>query len=397
MVKKVPVSELNSRMNRFRAIMDQKNPDWRLAIFVGKVNQYYFTGTMQDGILIIPRDNEAVYWVRRSIERAFDESLFPDIRLMGSYRDAAAVMGVNKRPVHLESELVPLAMYQRLQKYFEFTECLSLDREIMSIRSIKSRYELELTRESGRIHKKILENRVPGILREGMSEAEFSGILYSVMLEEGYHGVTRFGMFETEAVLGQIGFGESSIYPTYFNGPGGNRGLSPAVPVLSSREHYLKQGDLVFVDIGCGVEGYHTDKTSTYMFGKPLPDYAREIHERCVNIQDEIAGMLKPGAIPSEIYQTVMGNIEPDFHENFMGFGKLRVKFLGHAIGLVIDEFPVIAQGFDEPIEAGMVFALEPKKGITGIGMVGIENTFIVTDQGAECITGDNRGLIPVF
>lgn len=80
-----------------------------------------------------------------------------------------------------------------------------------------------------------------------------------------------------------------------------------------------------------------------------------------------------------------------------MGFGNRKVKFLGHGVGLLIDELPVIAEGFDEPLQEGMVFSLEPKKGIENIGMVGIENTFIVTVKGGECITGDNPGLIPVF
>ena len=91
--KKVPAEELNSRMNRFRKIMDQRHPNWRLALFVSKVNMYYFTGTMQDGFLAIPRDEEAMLWVRRSYERALDESLFPCIRPMRSYRDAANSMG----------------------------------------------------------------------------------------------------------------------------------------------------------------------------------------------------------------------------------------------------------------------------------------------------------------
>ena len=102
--------------------------------------------------------------------------------------------------------------------------------------------------------------------------------------------------------------------------------------------------------------------------------------------------MLKPGAVPSEIYNCVMNDLSVDFLENFMGFGNRTVKFLGHGIGLTIDELPVIAQGFDEPIQEGMVFALEPKKGIKDIGMVGIENTFIVTTEGGKCITGTNRG-----
>lgn len=395
--KKVPAEELSSRMLRFRKVMDERHPQWRLALFVSKINMYYFTGTMQDGFLAIPRDGEAVLWVRSSYERALDESLFPCIRPMKSYRDAAQTMGAYPCPVHMETERVPLAMYQRMQKYFGFTECLPLDAEIMAVRSIKSPYELACMRRSGQIHKTILEERVPGILREGMSEAELSVALFNIMMEEGFQGLTRFGMFDTEMMFGQLGFGESSIYPSYFNGPGGHVGLSPAVPALGSRERRLKKGDLVFVDVAFGVDGYHTDKTMTYMFGKRLPEEAIEIHERCVAIQDEIASLLKPGAVPSEIYNKIMSELEPDFLQNFMGFGSRTVKFLGHGIGLVVDEQPVIARGFDEPIREGMAFAVEPKKGIAGIGMVGIENTFIVTADGSECITGLNRGLIPVY
>ena len=92
-MKKVPFSELEQRLRRFRAAMDEKEPGWEMALVISKVNQYYFTGTMQEGILFIPRDGEAVYYARRSYERAVHESLFPDIRPMGSYRDAAAALG----------------------------------------------------------------------------------------------------------------------------------------------------------------------------------------------------------------------------------------------------------------------------------------------------------------
>lgn len=80
-----------------------------------------------------------------------------------------------------------------------------------------------------------------------------------------------------------------------------------------------------------------------------------------------------------------------------MGYGKRTVKFIGHGIGLTIDEPPVIANGFNEPIREGMVFAVEPKKGIPGIGLVGTENTYIVTPKGGISITGENPGLIPVW
>ena len=397
MKRQTPITELQDRMDCFRTKMDASCPDWEIAVIFSKINLFYFTGTMQEGMLIIPRGNEAVFWVRRSYERALDESLFPQIRPMESFRDAAGSMEKLPGTVYLETEVVPLALYQRFQKYFPFAGFKPVDTQIAAIRAVKSSYELSLMEQAGKVHRRVLEQRVPEILREGMSEAELGTELFSIMIEEGHHGLSRFGMFDTEMILGNVCFGESSVYPTYFNGPGGNYGMSPAVPLLGSRERRLKQGDLVFIDVGCGVDGYHTDKTMTYMFGKALPEEAIAIHRKCVDIQNEIAEMLKPGEIPANIYNAVMSSLDAEFLKNFLGFGSRKVKFLGHGGGLLIDELPVIAEGFTEPLQEGMAFALEPKKGIEGIGMVGVENTFLVTPEGGRCITGDSPGLIPVY
>ncbi len=393
---KVPTFELKTRMKRFRTQMDAINPGWEMTVIFSNINLYYFTGTMQDGILIIPQDDDASFWVRRSYERALDESLFENIKQLNSFGDAACTLNIPDT-VHLETEKVPLALYQRFHKHFPFKEYKSVDAALSMVRALKSEYELSLLRKSGAIHQHVLEEVAPEILRQGMSEADLASQLYSILIDQGHDGVTRFGMFDTEIVVGHIGFGESSIYPTYFDGASGNYGLSPAVPAFGSRHRKLKMGDLVFIDIGCAVEGYNTDKTMTYMFGRSLPQYAVDAHKKCVEIQNEVASMLKPGAIPSEIYKSVMNNLDDEFKKNFMGYGKRRVKFLGHGIGLLIDEIPVIADKFNMPLEEGMVFAVEPKKGIKDIGMVGIENTFIVTPRGGECITGDSKGLIPVF
>ena len=390
----IPFIEIQNRISRFRQIMDIQNPSWEIAIIFSKVNLYYFTGTMQEGMLLIPRNDEAVFWVRRSYQRAVEESLFPFIKAMDSYKDAATTIKNIPESVYLETEIVPLAMFQRLQKYFPFKNVKPLDAQVGWVRARKTPFELSVMEQCGKIHTKVLEEIVPTLLKENISEAEFAVEIYSAMVREGHQGQVRFGMFDTEMVLGHIAFGESSIYPTAFNGPGGNYGVGPAVPSLGSRERKLQKGDLVFVDIGCGVYGYHTDKTMTYVYGQPLPKEAEQAHKKCVDIQNEIATMLKPGAIPSEIYQNIMNKLDSDFLQNFMGFGNRQVKFLGHGIGLTIDEVPVIAKGFDDPLEEGMALALEPKKGIPGIGMVGIENTFIITPNGGKCITGTHPGLL---
>ena len=394
---KVPLSELNSRMVRFREQMNRNNPGWQITAVFGKLNQYYFTGTMQDGVLFIPRNDEAVFWVRRSYERAVEESEFPLIKPMSTYRDPASAMKNLPSTVYLEKDIIPVAVLERFQKYFPFKTIEAADAQILKVRALKSDYELSLMRQSGRIHQRVMEELVPGMLREGMTELDFFCEMFNAFIKEGHQGIVRWGMFQAESILGHATFGESSLYPTAMNSPSGNYGMSPAVPMNGCPHIRLRRGDLVYIDTGCGVGGYHTDKSMTYMFGESLPTAAIEAHQQCVEIMNLVAYQLRPGAVPSVIYNEIISSLSPGFLENFMGFGKGAVKFLGHGIGLTIDEPPVIANGFNEPIEEGMVFAIEPKKGIPGIGLVGTENTYIVTPEGGISITGNNPGLIPVW
>jgi Xaa-Pro dipeptidase len=289
---KVPSGELSDRLRRFHERMAIVDPDWELAIISSNVNLYYFTGTMQDGILVIPRHGDAVLWVRRSFSRAVDESGFPRIQQMQSYRTAAEGMGTIPRIGWLETEHMTLAQYQRLRKYFTFEDVRSVDPIVADLRSAKTPYERRLMERAGSIHPHVLEDLAPALFREGMSEADFSAELYAVMVREGHHGIVRFGIAGAEIMLGLIGFGESSIYPTYLDSPGGNAGMSPAVPLLGSRDRKLRKGDLIFCDIGCGYHGYHTDKTMTYVFGGTLPDEVVRIHQQCVGIQDAMVALL---------------------------------------------------------------------------------------------------------
>ncbi|MCQ1537527.1 aminopeptidase P family protein [Methanocalculus taiwanensis] len=396
MQAKVPVSEERDRLTRFRRRMERDFPDWEMAAIFGRINQYYFCGTMQDGVLLIPRDGDPIYWVRRSFERARDESLFPAIRPMQSFRDVAKEMGTIPKICHIEAELVPLAHIERFRKHIPVKSFVSLDRQIAYVRAEKSRYEIDLMRKSGEIHRHVLDDIVPELLREGMSEADLGCELHTALINEGHHGIVRFSMFGNEIVLGQIAFGAHSIAPTSFNGPGGAAGLSAAVPLLGSRDRKLRKGDLVFLDVGCGYGGYHTDKTVVYQFGAPLPERAVAAHRTCLAIQQEMAALLRPGVLPSDLYRRVIADIPGEYRRDFMGYAGRQVPFLGHGVGLEVDEYPVIADGFDEPLVVGMAIALEPKIGISGIGMVGVENTFLVRPGGGESITGVSEGLIEV-
>lgn len=101
--------------------------------------------------------------------------------------------------------------------------------------------------------------------------------------------------------------------------------------------------------------------------------------------------------LPSQIWEKCLSITEPsEWHEGFMGLGENKVFFVGHGIGLAIDEYPVLASGFDSPLEQGMTLAIEPKIGLPGFGMVGLENTFEVTHEGGKCLTGEHFDIITI-
>ena len=386
--------ELLARIDKFHALMAKTTPNWDTAIIVNKVNQYYFTGTMQDGLLVLKRTGQVAYFARRSYERAKAESPLDWIYPMESYKDAISVVGEDCGNTYFELEVVPVNMLERIKKYFLTTSVNAMDRILLSLRAIKSPYELFYIEKSGAQHQQLMEEIIPTILKEGMTEADFLAETFAQMYKMDYHGISRFAMFQTEMVIGQIGFGDGSLTGSNFDGPGGALGLSAATPFGGSRTRRLQKGDLVFVDIGYGVNGYHSDKTQVYSFMAPPPEAAIAQHALCIEIQKELATQLVPGAIPADIYNNFYAT-HPSI-PNFMGFGARQAKFLGHGVGLVIDEYPIITNSFPFAIAENMVISLEPKIGVAGLGMVGVEDTYVVTQKGGRCITGGGREIIVV-
>ena len=388
-------AELERRRARFIQRMNGEFPGWDTAILLHKVNQYYFLGTMQDGILLIHPDDSYSYHVRRGVERALAESPLEAIYPMDTYRDAAERVGKDLGKVYLDMEMAPYGMVERLKRAFQMESLGSLDRAVLDARAVKSAYELYWMMEAGKAHAALME-RVPSFLVEGMTEAELVGKLFDTMMHLGYQGITRFRSFGTEIVMGQFGFGESSLIPSSFDGPAGHRGMGPAVPLAGSRDRRLQKGDLVFVDCGFGMKGYHTDKTQVFSYGEKPEGALLEAHQCCMELEENIAKRLVPGAIPQKIYEDMMAKVPREYERDFMGFDGRTVKFLGHGIGLFVDEMPVIAKGFDAPLEKGTTLALEPKIGMRGRGMVGVEETHVVSDEGGKCITGGGREILVV-
>lgn len=394
---KLTESELKNRWIKFSSLMNERYPDWDSAVIFSKVNQYYFAGTMQDALLIFNKGRlEPGYYVRRSYDRAIMETPADVVHEMSRYSDILEYEDEYLGNMYTELETVPVAVLERFKSNFKVSSLSSIDYDIMDLRSVKSEYEIHWQKRACKEHHELLINTVPSLLEEGISEAEFVGKVFNSMVMHGYQGITRFFRFGTELIAGQIAFGTNSLLPTSFDGPGGAKGNSPASPVTGSASRRLKKGDIVFVDCGFGMEGYNSDKTQVYAFGFKPDDKITDIHKKCMEIQQLTAEKMVPGAIPSEIYSEVMSTLSDEFLKNFMGYKDRQVKFLGHGVGLHIDEMPVIANGFNSPLVENMTIALEPKKGIEGVGMVGVEDTYLVTKSGGVCMTGKPMEIIVV-
>ena len=395
-VSKVPGHELALRMERFTRQMDAAYGDWELCAIIGGVNMFYLTGTICDGILLIRRDEGAALWVRRSFERAMLESEFGDIRRMSGFRDVKEGAGPLPDALYLDMAHATLEWYSLLGKYMSFGKVLPADGAMLKARAVKSEYELERMRLAGSSLDRLLREDFPALLRGGMSEAELGADLLALFLKNGHHGVGRFMMRNATELLGQIAFGDSSLYPCMFNGASGIAGLCPAVPAMGSNDRLLAEGDLIFVDVVFGVDGYNVDKTLVFSYKRGQPEYIEIAHRHCIDLQLRAASLLKSGAKPSAIFDEISGAVMPEHKHRFMGAPGRAVPFIGHSVGLYVDETPVIAKGFDDPLESGMTIAIEPKMGFDGVGMVGGENTYLVTPGGGVSLTGEAREILIV-
>ena len=388
-VNKVPKSELSLRLTRFVREMDIAFDSWEMCALTGATGLFYLTGTICDGVLLILRSGDATLWVRRSYERALLESEFPDIRKMTSFRTVAESIGAVPDTLYLDTSSATLEWYSMLSKHVPFKNVESNDKAMMNTRSIKSEYELDRLRRAGAQINRLLSDEFPMLANEGISEAVLGAKLLTLFIENGHHGIARFNMRNSAELLGHIAFGDGALYPGVFNGASGIAGLSPAAPALGRNNRYLRLGDLVFVDVCFGVEGYHVDKTVIFSYKHQQTDEVMAAHQHCLELERHAASMLKPGEKPSAIYDEVLSMVSPKYVDNFMGARGRTVPFIGHSVGLSIDETPVLAKGFDAPLVESMAIAIEPKISIDGIGMVGSENTYLVTNSGGLSLSGN--------
>jgi Xaa-Pro aminopeptidase len=393
-------AELELRHEKVRAALGTVAPDAGGILVFSRVNIYYLSGTLGNGVLWLPLEGEPVLLVRKGIERAELESSLENILPYRSYKDLEGLCSKAGSPltkdIAVEMDGLNWTFGAKLAETLKDKNLVKADFALVKARSVKTEWELKKMRLAGKRHHKALYQDLPKQIRPGMSERDISHKAWEVFFALGHGGILRMSAPGEECFLGHVAAGESGNHPSVFNGPVGLRGEHPAVPCMGYAGSIWQQGAPLTCDIGFCLEGYMCDKTQVYFAGK-VPPAAAAAHQFCIDVQQWLCEELKPGAVPSDLYKHCTAWAEKaGFGEGFMALGENRVVFLGHGIGLVIDEYPPIAERFQEPLEEGMVLALEPKIGIPGLGMVGVENTFEVTAAGGLCLSGDAYDIIVV-
>jgi len=392
----IPGAELEARLHRLQARLAEVSLHG--ALVFEPVALLYYTGTMPGGVLFVPAEGEPALFVRRSFERARRESPLKNIVPYTSFKEIVAILQKRSLPfsmLGLDEHATTLSYFKLLKKNFTSARFADIGAELRQLRTVKSPYELAKLKQAGDVGRKVTA-LIPELLVPGLSEWELALRLFHETALLGRSCVARLAFNSGDCALGTVCFGDSANAPSAFDGPDGIPGQSPACP-LGGSDRKLAQGDLVFVDMLFPFDEYYVDKTRVFSLGPP-PAEALAAHAVCLEVQEAVRRRLRPGAIPSRIYEEVLGEVvEPrGFGPDFMGFGSNQVKFLGHGVGLVINEPPVIARKSDEPLVENMVLAVEPKKGLAGLGMVGVENTFQVAEEGGLSLTADCDEIVVV-
>lgn len=399
----VPAQELTYRWDRCKKLLQKSIPQAQGILIFSRLNIFYFSGSFASGVFWLPLDGEPILFCRRGAERAKIESPLNNIYSFKSYKAIERIINdiglYLPKLVAAEMNGLSWALSNSLTKNLSNQQFIPADKIIGMCRAKKSEWELNIIREGGSKHARCLTKLLPPFLHEGISELEISHKISELFFSEGHLGILRMENYGEEIFLGHISVGDSANYPSVFNGPVGLRGVHPATPYMGSDEIKWTTGKPLIVDNGFTLAGYITDKTQVYWLGdkENIPVKAIAAHKFCIDLQSQIAELLRPGILPSQIWDKCLSITElSEWHEGFMGFGKNKVFFVGHGIGLAIDEYPVLAGGFDLPLEKGMTLAIEPKISIPGFGMVGVENTFEVTHEGGKCLTGEEFGIITI-
>lgn len=376
-----PKSEIDARIKRLQSLMG----DLTGVILFESIDLGYFSGTAQEGLIYVPRDAPPVLMIHKSLERAKVESPL-EVRPRKSLKSLKADLGLpDGASIGLELDVLPYNNYARLRQVLgEGTSFTDISEKIKHIRSVKSEFEIRLIREAARILDVGIAS-VPDHLREGMREIDLAVDVERAMRVLGHQGRVAFRRFNQALPMGHLMAGENAAFPSFVSSPTGGKGMSLFFP-QGPGFRKIKRGEPVLVDFAGCYNGYIADETRIFCLGK-LPDMLEEAHNAALQIEDAIAEELRPGRTGREAFDISEVEGAKLGYQDFLG-GLIGSKagFVGHGVGLEIDEYPVLGP-VDHEILENMTIAVEPKMIYPGVGVVGVEDTFLTGAKGAERLT----------
>ncbi|MDA8406899.1 MAG: Xaa-Pro peptidase family protein [Deltaproteobacteria bacterium] len=382
----IPFSEIDRRIKLFQTALMKKGLD--AALIVHRVDLYYLSGTAQDAHLFVPAAGAPMLLVRRSFERAREDSpleLVAPLKSLSKIRDLIGSAFTGRfSSLGMELDVLPVNNFHQYQALFPNAGIHDVSPLIRETRMIKSDYELNLMRRAAELNDSMF-NSVQDILKEGMTEVEFAGLLESFYRSRGHQGLVRVRSFNNEVFYGHIMSGTNLAIPSCSVGPTGGPGPNASMPQGAGLKR-INAGEPISIDYVGIVEGYMVDQARTFFIGEAPEEFLR-IHSLALEIQDAVAGNGKSGASAEKLYDMAIemaASVGPSV--SFMGYPS-PVPFIGHGVGLELDELPVLGKKSRHVLKEGMAIAIEPKFIIPGKGLAGIENTFVVGNDGMEKLT----------
>lgn len=382
-------TDFEQRLGRLRRHAAKDGMD---SLLIGdNANKFYLTGRVFGGYVYMAPNGEVTYFVTRP--QQLDG---PGVVRIRKPEDMPAAMDAHgiQRPQQLGLQLsqTPYAVIQRLAAALCVTQFGNADPALLATRAVKTATEQHLMEECGLAHERVYR-RIPGLYREGMTDIELQVEIERITRLEGGMGQLRVTGADMEINMGSVLAGDNADAPSPYDFALGGAGAGPALPVGADGT-VLRPGMAVMVDTNGDFNGYMTDMTRTFSVGRLAPE-AYAAHQLSRDICARLAQMAVPGTPCSDLYNEAARMVAAaGLQHVFMGHA-LQAAFVGHGVGITINEWPVLSPRSKHVIEAGNVLAIEPKFVLSGIGAVGIENTYIVQERGdARCITNAPEEII---
>jgi len=371
--------EFELRLGKVRRAMAAASIE--AAVVQSNANIFYLTGRVFCGYIYICADPavDPIFFVKRPVTLHGNRVI--EIHKPENIAPALADAGIHiPHAIGLEMSLMPCTVIQRMQNAFSATSIVDINPALAAARSVKTTHELSLLRVSGAKHDAVYR-KIPRLFRPGMTDIELQIEIERISRLEGCLGQFRISGQDMEIYMGNLLAGDNADTPSPYDFAMGGAGLDPSLPVGADGT-VIRPGMSVMVDMNGNFTGYMTDMTRTFA-PAPISERAADAHRLSVEICHELALMGRPGTAAADLYRKAEEMAErAGFAEYFMGH-RQHAGFVGHGVGIEINELPVIAPRSKAILEAGNVIALEPKFVIPGTGAVGIENTYVVDESGS--------------